>query len=88
MDEAEFIGFQRKYIVSRKRTTEASREETGTASSSDDEEEAERRRTRARLRRMQLEMQETPVEEDEPDEGDEVALLFVKSRQYSLWVKT
>uniref|UniRef100_F1L575 Microfibrillar-associated protein 1 n=1 Tax=Ascaris suum TaxID=6253 RepID=F1L575_ASCSU len=40
------------------------------ASSSEDENEAERRRARARARRMQYEMQEAPLEEDEPDEDD------------------
>lgn len=43
------------------------------ASSSEDEEEAERRRARARARRMQYEMQEAPLEDDEPDEDDHVS---------------
>lgn len=62
----------------RKRVTDVSKEEVGAASSSDDDEEAEKRRTRARLRRMQLEMQEAPIEEDEPDEDDEVSVIFIQ----------
>ncbi|VDM40770.1 unnamed protein product [Toxocara canis] len=41
------------------------------ASSSEDEDEAERRRARARARRMQHEMHEAPLEDDEPDEDDQ-----------------
>ncbi|KHN71702.1 hypothetical protein Tcan_02098 [Toxocara canis] len=44
------------------------------ASSSEDEDEAERRRARARARRMQHEMHEAPLEDDEPDEDDQVCV--------------